>query len=346
MRLADILTKYDYQLPSELIAQKPATPRESARLLVYSISSKRTKFDTFKNLGKYLPKNTTLVFNHTTVVPARLRVQKTTGGKAEVLYLGQEAGLIKALSNRLLLPGTSVNILRRGKANGQTLKIMRKSDQFYLLKPSFPIKQLPKVLVEFGLTPLPPYIKNSPLSEKQKRTQYQSVFAKAGESVAAPTASLHFSKKLITSLKRQGVKEKFVNLNVGLGTFAPLTEKNYSSGTLHTETYEINAKTFKELSDSKKRKHPIIAVGTTAARTLETAAQTNRLKGSTNIFIKPPYNFRLMDGLITNFHVPKSSLMMLVASLVGRKKLLELYKTAIKKGFRFFSFGDGMLILP
>ncbi len=346
MKFKDILEQYNYELPGELIAQAPAMPRESARLLVYTISTGRMAFDIFKNLGKYLPKNSVLVFNQTKVMPARLQVQKTTGGKAEILYLGQETGLIKALSNRLLLPGTSASILQRGKTSGRTFKVVRKSGQFYFLKPNFPIKELPVMLQKFGLTPLPPYIKNSPLSEKQKRVQYQSVFAKAGESVAAPTASLHFSKNLITRLKKQGFKKKFASLNVGLGTFAPLAEKNYSSGKLHTETYEIKAEILRELKNAKKHKYPIIAVGTTAARTLETVAKTGRLKGQTSIFIKPPYRFRLMDGLITNFHVPKSSLMMLVASLVGREKLLKLYETAMKKRFRFFSFGDGMLILP
>ena len=201
---------------------------------------------------------------------------------------------------------------------------------------------------KYGQTPLPPYIKNSPLTEKQKRKEYQSIFAKAGLSVAAPTASLHFTRKLTANLKKQGTEVKFVTLNVNLGTFAPLKEENLMSGKLHLESYEIDKKTAGDLNQAKQQGKTIIAVGTTVVRTLESSAKHHefkKLQGSTDLFIYPPYKFQFVDSLITNFHVPKSSLLMLVSAMTGRKKLLNIYQKAIKKKFRLFSFGDGMLIL-
>jgi S-adenosylmethionine:tRNA ribosyltransferase-isomerase len=195
---------------------------------------------------------------------------------------------------------------------------------------------------------LPPYIKHSPLSEKQKRQEYQAIFAKTGQAVAAPTASLHFTQKLIHQLKQQGIAIKFIRLDVGLGTFAPLKAENFLNNQLHSEYYFIDKATAKFLNQAKKQNRPILAVGTTVVRTLETASNAQgylqNLTGSSNLFIQKDYKFKFINGLITNFHVPKSSLMMLVGSLVGRKTLLNLYQKAIAKNFRFFSFGDGMLI--
>jgi S-adenosylmethionine:tRNA ribosyltransferase-isomerase len=227
--------------------------------------------------------------------------------------------------------------------------VAEKEGQFYFFKSDFPVNQIKSVLQKYGQTPLPPYIKNSKLTEAQRRKEYQSVFAKQGLSVAAPTASLHFTKRLISKLKKQGIEVKFVTLNVNLGTFAPLKQENLNSGKLHSETYEVDKKTAADLNAAKKKGKKIIAVGTTVIRTLESAAKNNKLvnlSGQTRLFIQPGYNFKFIDGCITNFHVPKSSLMMLISALVGRKKLLSLYQKAIKQKLRFFSFGDGMLILP
>jgi len=234
----------------------------------------------------------------------------------------------------------------------------------------------PKIIRRYGITPLPPYIKNSPLTEKQRREQYQTVFAKTGLSVAAPTASLHFTKKLMTNLKKQGNDIKFVQLDVGLGTFAPLRDENLKTDKLHREFYKIDKITAAFLNRAKAQGRDIIAVGTTVARTLESASARSKpgrdgssikhhklakLTGTTDLFIHDNYQFKFIDGLITNFHVPKSSLLMLVSAFAGRhpgsaragpkqgrtgrKKILSLYQQAIKKKFRFFSFGDGMLIL-
>ena len=227
--------------------------------------------------------------------------------------------------------------------------VIKKVNQFYYLKPNFPATQIKSILEKYGQTPLPPYIKHSPLSEKQKREQYQTVFAKDGLSVAAPTASLHFTKHLIAGLKKQGIEVEYLTLNVNLGTFAPLREENIKTGKLHSETYEINKHTADKLNFAKKQGRPIIAVGTTVIRTLESAAGKSglfKLSGETRLFIQPGYKFKFISGAVTNFHVPKSSLMMLIAALVGKDELLNLYKKAISKKFRFFSFGDGMIVLP
>ncbi len=358
---------FNYEISPELIAQKPTHPRDSARVLVYDRKNETLSFDIFKNLGKYLPKNAILVFNQTRVLPARLPVLKPTGGKVELLYLGTilfsppyqggppertrragvRGGMIKALSNKKLTLNSILTIPIKSSKSRKilSLTVVKKDGGTYFLKPNFDIKQFPQILKKYGQTPLPPYIKHSPLTEKQKQKAYQTVFAKTGESVAAPTASLHFTKKLLTDLKKQGIVIKFVRLDVSLGTFAPLTPKQLKTGKLHTEQYFIDPKTIEFIVKAKKQKRPIFAVGTTSLRTLESYAQTKKLSGTTDLFIYPPYEFKLIDGLITNFHVPKSSLMMLVSALVGRKKLLDIYQKAMEKQMRFFSFGDGMLIL-
>ncbi len=338
--LETALQPYDYLLPKELIAQKPARPRNAARLLVYNRKSGRLKLDIFKNLVDYLPSGCVLVFNQTRVIPARLQTKKVTGGIAEIFYLGKKGSLLKVLSNRKLKPKEKLFL-----NPNLYFEILGREEKYYLAKPSFKFSQLPQVLKRFGQTPLPPYIKNSPLSEAEKRREYQTVFAKSGESVAAPTAALHFTGKQINQLKKRGIKIKFINLNVNLGTFAPLKEKNLKTGKLHSENYSISNKTALSLRQAQKSGTPIIAVGTTSLRTLETYAKNLRLAGSTELFIKPGFKFRLTSGLISNFHVPKSSLLMLVAALVGQKKLMQIYNRAILEKFRFFSFGDGMLIL-
>jgi S-adenosylmethionine:tRNA ribosyltransferase-isomerase len=342
------LKPFDYSFPSELIAQEPAHPRDSARLLVVGKSNTNFQEDIFKNLGKYLPKNSVLVFNQTKVVPARLDVEKESGGKAEILYIDHNKEFVKVLSNRFL-PEKSTIILLSDRSKLLRFKIERIQKPFYFLKPNFPISNIKNILNKFGKTPLPPYIKNSQLTEKQRRKEYQTVFAKEGLSVAAPTASLHFTKQLINKLKKQGIEVKYVTLNVGMGTFASLTEEQLKTGQLHSEFYSIDKKTAAELNKLKQQGKKIIAVGTTAVRTLESASKKQKLEvlqGDTKLFIRPGYKFNFVDGLITNFHVPKSSLLMLVSALAERNKILSAYKYAIKNKFRLFSFGDGMLILP
>jgi S-adenosylmethionine:tRNA ribosyltransferase-isomerase len=339
-----LLQQFDYQLPQNLIAQEPASPRDTARLLVYEKSTGKISFDVFANLGKYLPKNATLVFNQTKVVPARLEVTKETGGKTRLLYLGQDKTGIKALADRKLALGSALHLSKK-----DYFTVTQQKENHYFLKPSFPLTRILNVMTKQGRTPLPPYIKHSILTEAQRREKYQTVFAKTGVSVAAPTASLHFTKKLMNQLKKQGIGTAFVQLDVNLGTFAPLKEEQVKLGRLHQEFYKIDKSTTQTLNKAKVQGRPIIAVGTTVARTLESASKNGKLiklTGQTDLFIQEDYKLQFVNGLITNFHVPKSSLLMLVSALVGRRKLFELYQKAIKKEFRFFSFGDGMLILP
>lgn len=349
--LDKFLKKYDYAFPEELIAQKPASPRDSARLLVYERSSGRMRYDVFLNLAGYLPAGSVLVFNKTKVLPARLEVLKPTGGKARIIYLRTEGDLIKVMSDRKIDIDSTLKLTEK-----ISFKVIHQEEKFYFLKPSFPITGLFKVLEKYGITPIPPYIKNSPLKEKELRKKYQTVFAEDKGSVAAPTASLHFSDKLLAKLKKSGISVRFVTLHVGLGTFAPLTEENLKSGKLHEEYYEIRRKDAEFLNKAKYSGAKIIAVGTTVTRALESASENSGrlegLSGQTDIFIREGYRFRFVDALITNFHVPKSSLMMLVSAFLserskeaGRERILAVYKEAVKRKFRLFSFGDGMLIL-
>ncbi len=338
------LNKYDYQLPSELIAKEPASPRDHARLLVYERESKRVRYDRFYNLPKYLPPRSVLVLNDTKVLPARLTATKETGGKVRLLYVRKKGKCLYFLADRKLAIGSRVRIAPKiyfvvcGQNKGE-----------YELRPSFPISLFLKILQKFGTVPIPPYIKQTPLSERKLKEKYQNIFAKNPGSIAAPTASLHFTKKLMANLKKSGVDTAFVTLHINLGTFAPLTETQIKSGKLHEEEYEVPEKTAVFLNKAKKEKRPIIAVGTTAVRTLESAADKRenlrKLRGATRLFIREGYKFKFADSLITNFHVPRSSLLMLVAAFCGRKNILGLYQKAIKRKFRFFSFGDGMLIL-
>jgi len=345
------LLKYDYDLPEELIAQKPAVPRDMARLLVYKKNTGEVFFDDFFNIAKYLPKNAVLVFNETKVLPARLELKKETGGKVEILYLQKRGELIEVLSDRKLNVGAKLVLNNKIK-----FEIAGHEEKVYLLKLILAENlsgdknqaKIESILEKYGSAPIPPYIKHSPLSKKELREKYQAIFAKNAGSVAAPTASLHFTKRVLSKIKKSGIEIKFVTLHVGLGTFATLTEENLKTKKLHQEFYNIDKKTAEFLNKAKKEGRTIIAVGTTVVRTLESASkmgQLNNLSGNTGIFISEGYKFDFINGMVTNFHVPKSSLLMLVATLIGREKLFELYRQAIDKKFKFYSFGDGMLII-
>ncbi len=336
------LTEFDYQFPSELIAQAPTHPRDQARLLIYNRSTKTVEHDQFKNLWKYLPSNSVLVLNQTKVLPARLEVIKPTGGKARLLYIKHDAKTIWVLSDRKLELGAQL------KFHKHKFLVQKQNGQFYILKPSFSTKNIHSILQQHGITPLPPYIKHPKLKGAKLLNEYNTVFAKTLGSVAAPTASLHFTPALLKKIQTQGVTIKYVTLHVNLGTFATLTEEQLKTGKLHKEWYEITPSTANFLNSAKQKHRPIVAVGTTVVRTLESAVNSQgkltRLSGETSLFLTETSNLKFVDQLITNFHVPKSSLMMLVSAFVGRKQLLALYKLAIQLKYRLFSFGDGMMI--
>ncbi len=337
------LAPYDYQFPQELIAISPAHPRDSAKLLVHNRASNQTSFSTFADITDYLPANAVLVFNRTKVIPARMHLTKGTGGAIEALYLENVGNAIRVMASGKMQVGDGL-IWK----DAYSFIVMERDGKYATLKPSFPLADIYKLLDLYGETPLPPYIKGSPLSESDRRREYQTVYAKDAGSVAAPTAGLHFTPELLKKIEAHGCSIAYVTLHVNLGTFAPLTEEHLQTKKLHQEYFEIDAVTAEFLNQTKADGRPIIAVGTTSVRTLESATVDHRLQhlsGITDIFLDEHDQLQFVDGLITNFHVPKSSLLMLVSAFVGREKLLDLYHQAIDKKFRLFSFGDGMLIL-
>ncbi len=349
MRFTD-LDRYNYSLPQELIQKVPLEPRDSVRLFVYDTATDTITFDTFRNLAQHLPSNSLMMLNDTQVWPARLWLKKATGGKIEVLVLVNEwngNGLIPALVDRkvglkdaLFFPDGSKLIAEEQQAQ----------KFFFRLESQNTLQDL---LQEFGTTPIPHYLEGEEESdESMLRKRYQTVFASAGASVAAPTASLHFTDAVFERLRQKGIETAKVTLNVGLGTFAPLREENFQTGKLHGEWIMVSEETAKALKKAKANKYPIIAVGTTTTRTLETLAKQDKsqvLSLEANLFIYPPYEFRMTDILITNFHLPKTSLMLLVDAFLkhkgAKRGVMDLYEEAIRRGFSFYSFGDSMLLL-
>jgi S-adenosylmethionine:tRNA ribosyltransferase-isomerase len=343
MDLENELSAYDYVIEPAQVAEIPAHPRDSAKLLVHDRATGENRYDTFLHLDRYLEPGTLLILNDTKVVPARLPCYLPTGGKVELLWLahGSKKGEFEALSPRVLEVGARLTF---GKL---TLSVVGKRENIYTVRHSGTSTQFHTTMMRSGSTPIPPYLKHTSLEEKQLRTEYQTIFARREGSVAAPTASLHFTKRLFAKLKKKGIKVAYVTLHVNLGTFAPLTEENLASGRLHEEWYEIPAATQKAIRAAKKRGSPVIPVGTTALRTIESAARTRKKRGSTTLFLRPGDEFKVADGLITNFHVPRSSLMMLVAALLalgeqdpsvrGPKNIQDLYRNALGQNFRFYS---------
>lgn len=333
------LSNYDYVLPAELIAQQPAEPRDAAKLMLLDKATGVISHRRFFDLPKLLTAGDVLVFNDSKVIPARLKGKKVTGGAVEIFLLTKikynRPNFWQCLVGGKVKPEQIVFLNKKS-----TAKIIKRLDKKTWLV-EFNIKD--QELFKLGETPLPPYIK-----AKSKRADYQTVYAKEFGSVAAPTAGLHFTKKLLSQLKKQGVKIEFVTLHVGLGTFLSVETEDILKHKMHSEWAEIDATTAKRLNRAKQEGRRIIAVGTTAARTLESFAdQKGRLKAqhqATDIFIYPGYSFKFVDSLITNFHLPKSTLLMLVSALVGKDKIDRAYQEAIKKKYRFFSFGDGMII--
>jgi S-adenosylmethionine:tRNA ribosyltransferase-isomerase len=333
--LENTLALYDYPLAPEMIATTPASPRDSSKLLVYDRSLDNVTITTFNKLPDFLPKDTLLVFNDTKVIPARIRGTTKTGGKAEILCTSSNGNNFTGLCERRLETGETVHF---GSKHFATVLSKTGSEYSFELHGTASLREIQQAI---GTTPLPPYLKHSPLSESERRSKYQTVFAKRDGSIAAPTASLHFTKRLLKKLQARGVASAYITLHVNLGTFMPLTEESMQTGLLHEEYFDIPTATRRTIETTKQEGGSVIPVGTTALRALESMSSSAT---STRLFIREGYEFKVANGLITNFHVPRSSLMMLVAALVGREKLLELYAIAQKNDFRFFSFGDAMLI--
>jgi S-adenosylmethionine:tRNA ribosyltransferase-isomerase len=341
MRVED----FDFHLPDQLIAQTPLADRTASRLMVLNKEKQTIKHEIFASIKEYLQPGDCLVLNNTKVLPARLfGVKQETGAKVEVLLLHQKSsdqwevlvkpakkvkvGTVIEFGNGLL-KGECVEELEHG---GRIIQFQYEGI-FY------------EILDSLGEMPLPPYIKE----QLDDRDRYQTVYAKEEGSAAAPTAGLHFTEELLKEIQKKGVHIAYITLHVGLGTFRPVSVDSIESHQMHAEFYRVDGKTAELLNEVKSNDGRIITVGTTSTRTLETIARDNdgRFKdasGWTDIFIYPPYQFKAIDGLITNFHLPKSTLIMLVSAFAGRDFVLKAYNEAVKEEYRFFSFGDAMFI--
>ena len=379
------IKEFDYELPKELIAQRPVNPRDHSRLLVINRDNNCISHDKFFNILKYLKRGDLLVLNDSKVFPARLiGFKEITHGNVEILLNHQiDAGIWQCV-------GKNLRINLRINFTNSKLKavVLKKVEEVFVIKFNMSGERFFVEVNRIGLTPLPPYIKKnvksqiSPVSpeasrggnvknkeEEFNRKQYQTVYAKEVGSVAAPTAGLHFTKKLIEEIKKKGIKIEYLTLHVGLGTFAPVKSDKIEKHKIHREFYSMNQRTLNEIIKAKLKHRRIIAVGTTTTRVLETLFQAgimnnesgimnkisenhnssftihnSKISGWTNIFIYPGYKFKCIDGLITNFHLPKSTLLMLVSAFSGQKKIKNAYKEAIKEKYRFYSYGDAMFI--
>jgi S-adenosylmethionine:tRNA ribosyltransferase-isomerase len=360
---------YDYELPPEFIAQNPAVPRDSSRLLV--VDSPTTGIEIapqhhiFHDLPALLRSGDLLVMNNTRVIPARLYGHKPTGAKIQVLLLEERqhnCWLALVKPGKSFKQGAKIIFEAKGDGGENFTSSSSSPSSPHLLTATvletdaatggrllqFDVpegKSLVQLLEVFGEVPLPPYITASEAADEQ----YQTVYAKEPGAIAAPTAGLHFTPELLQKLRDRNINQAFVTLHVGVGTFRPVEVEDVTTHQMHEEWIEVPAATVEQILATKAAGGRVIAVGTTVVRALEGAAQSLNLQpfcGKTDLFIYPGYQWRVVDGLITNFHLPRSSLLMLVSALIGRQRLLNIYDEAIASGYRFYSFGDAMLILP
>ncbi|MFQ5731774.1 MAG: tRNA preQ1(34) S-adenosylmethionine ribosyltransferase-isomerase QueA [Planctomycetaceae bacterium] len=356
IRNMDELKDYDYQLPPDRIAQHPLSQRDAARLMVVGRNGGSVRHRRVCDLPEFLQAGDCLVLNDTRVVPARLfGTREATGGKWEGLFLSADAAgrwrLIGQTRGRLQA-GERLAIRRAKPGPGRgTLLLTLESCDDHGVWTARPTAEMPwkPALDEFGTVPLPPYIQRSESeSESNDRQRYQTVFARHPGAVAAPTAGLHFTPKLLETIRTAGVQIAFVTLHVGVGTFRPIEADRLSGHTMHWEWCRLSTDVAGTLNRLRSRGGRIFAVGTTALRTLESSYDVDRFEpfeGETNLFLRPPYSFPAVDGLLTNFHLPKSSLFVLVCALLGRRRAKSAYGLAIREGYRFFSYGDAMLIV-
>lgn len=336
-----LVTDFDYDLPQELIAQHPMEPRDHSRLLVVDKKTGEIEHKHFYDLVNYLKPGDVLVFNDTRVIPARLHGTKDTGAHVEVFLLTRRDATdweVLVRPGKKLQVGAKINfsdelsceVIEHTDFGGRVVRF--KYDGIF-----------EEILDRLGETPLPPYI-TAPLEDKER---YQTVYNRERGSAAAPTAGLHFTKELLQKIKDVGCEEVFVTLHVGLGTFRPVSEAKIEDHKMHKEFYTVSQEAADAVNKAKAEGRRIIAVGTTAVRTLEAAGADGQLHAGsswTNIFIYPGYKFRLVDDLVTNFHLPQSTLLMLVSTLSTREIMLQTYKKAVEEKYRFFSFGDAMFI--
>lgn len=354
------LEDFDYFLPEELIAQFPLKKRDSSRMMVISRGKKSVENKHFFDFVNYLKEGDVLVLNNTKVIPARLIGRKETGASIEIFLLHPASENSQDSENESkTLWYALIKNLKRLKPND----IIHISDEFFvkliekgvstqsgpdenLVELIFKGDTLSNVLEKYGEIPLPPYIQRKNIQEDKET--YQTVFAKISGSVAAPTAGLHFTPEILDIIRKKGVKIAYITLNVGLGTFLPVKENNILDHKMHTESFEISENAAQTINEAKAQGKNIVAVGTTVTRTLEAVykkyGKIMPVKDETDIFIYPPYKFKVIDKLLTNFHLPKSTLIMLVCALAGHDFTLSCYKKAVEEKYRFFSYGDCMFI--
>ena len=334
MRLDDI----DYHLPAELIAQHPIEPRDSARLLV-DLGGRGIAHEHVTDIVNHVNEGDVLVVNHTRVMHARLQLQRESGGRVEVLMLREQSG--SSDWEALVRPGGKIRageVLSHHSGVGVVRMVGRSSDgDTFIVQPLVP--DVYATMREIGEAPLPPYITER-LSDASR---YQTVYAHDERSAAAPTAGLHFTPNLLDSVRARGVSIREVELVVGLDTFKPVTVENPLDHVIHTERYCVSSAVLEECRDAQRKGNRVIAVGTTAARALESAATTGQLEGDTNLFIYPGYEWKVVDRLMTNFHMPRTTLLLMISSFVG-SRWREIYSEAIERKYRFLSFGDAMLL--
>jgi len=347
---------FDYHLPESSIAQTPAEPRDSSRLLVLHRETGMLEHRIFRDVEEYLQAGDLLVLNQTRVIPARIYARKETGGRVELLLLRRR----DLLTWEALVGGKGLRVGKRVKVElgpaAEVVEILEGSER--VIQFEEPIEPF---FSKVGNVPLPPYI-HEKLSDPER---YQTVFAREPGSAAAPTAGLHFTPRLLEELQAKGIRIAYVTLHVGLDTFAPVTEENPEEHKIHTEWCELPQETADLINETKRAGGRVVAVGTTSVRTTESAARSTILDhsiieqgrisnneyrispfiGSTDLYILPGYQFKVVDIMITNFHLPKSTLLMLVSAFAGRERILETYQTAVAERYRFYSFGDAMIIL-
>lgn len=337
------VTDFDYELPERLIAQTPIQKRDASRLMILDRNKKSIEHKTFTDIIDYLNEGDCLVINETKVIPARLYGKKTTGANVEFLLLKQLEGdtweSIVRPGNKLK-PGTEV-IFGDGILKAEVLDVMDQGTR----KVKFTYQGIfNEILDKIGLMPLPPYIHE----ELKERDRYQTVYAKYEGSAAAPTAGLHFTKELLERIEKKRISIAKVTLHVGIGTFRPVKEENVEEHEMHSEHFYIKEEDVKKINTAKENGKRVISVGTTSCRVLESISdeqgKVHVCEEDTCIYIYPGYKFKCIDGLITNFHLPKSTLLMLVSALAGREYILKAYNEAVVKEYRFFSFGDAMFI--
>ena len=351
-----LISEYDYNLPEELIAQMPADKRDNSRMMVLNRKDRTISHKHFYDIVDLIEPNTLLVMNNTKVLPARLIGHKDTGAKIEVFLLKQNSKMLDEHENWEVLikpskrvkPDTIIKI--SDELSVRAIKRLEENGE-WLVELIFNGNNVLDVLHRNGNIPLPPYIERKIPNEDLKKLdfeRYQTVYAKDEGSVAAPTAGLHFTKEILKKLENKGVELAYVTLNVGLGTFRPVQCENVENHKMHSETFEISEKAAEQINRAKAEGKKIVAVGTTTVRTLETAYKKfgciKACHDHSELFIYPPYEFKVIDNLITNFHLPKSTLLMLVSALAGKDFIFDAYKEAIENKYRFFSYGDCMYI--